>query len=109
MLTLFVVYLYCGCWDFSRSTFHVAGGLIHLLLIIAVISLVMHFLDRPYMNISSSWVAESTLLLCRPRPKVATMAEIPAAMPLTSRTGRRTALFTVPETFSICLMVASTA
>jgi hypothetical protein len=35
------------------------------------------------------------------------MAEIPAAMPLTSRTGRRTALFTVPETFSICLKVAS--
>ena len=61
------------------------------------------------MNISSSWVAESTLLLRRPRTKVETMAEMPAAMPLTSRTGRRTALFTVPETFSICLTVASTA
>ena len=61
------------------------------------------------MNIPSSWVAESRLFLRRPRIKVATMAEIPAAIPLTSRTGRRTALFTVPETFSICLMVASTA
>jgi hypothetical protein len=30
-------------------------------------------------------------------------------MPLTSRTGRRTALFTVPETLSICLTVTSTA
>src|ERR1035437_6252404 len=57
------------------------------------------------MNISSFWVAESTLLLCRPPTKAATMAEIPAAMLLTSRTGRRTALFTVPKTFSICLTV----
>ena len=42
------------------------------------------------MNISSSWVAESTLLLW-PRTRVETAAEMPAARPLTSRTGRRTA------------------
>ena len=46
------------------------------------------------MNISSSCVAASTLLLRWPRTKVETAAEIPAASPLTSRTGRMTALFT---------------
>ena len=30
-------------WLMGFLTFHVAGGLIHLLLIIAVISLIMHF------------------------------------------------------------------
>jgi len=30
-------------WLLGFAAFHVAGGLIHLLLIVAVISLVMHF------------------------------------------------------------------
>jgi hypothetical protein len=40
-MTLFVVLLVL--WLLGFFPFHVAGGLIHLLLIIAVISLVMHF------------------------------------------------------------------
>ena len=32
-----------GCLDFRRLVFHVAGALIHLLLIVAVISLILHF------------------------------------------------------------------
>ena len=39
--TLFVVLLVL--WLLGFFAFHVAGGLIHLLLIIAVISLVIHF------------------------------------------------------------------
>ena len=38
---LFVVLLIA--WIGGFTVFHVAGGLIHLLLILAVISLVMHF------------------------------------------------------------------
>lgn len=40
-LTLFVILLVM--WLLGLFAFHVAGGLIHLLLIIAVISLVVHF------------------------------------------------------------------
>ena len=40
-MTLFVVLLVL--WLLGFFAFHVAGGLIHLLLFIAVISLVMHF------------------------------------------------------------------
>ena len=40
-LTLFVVLLIM--WVMGFFAFHVAGGLIHILLIIALISLVMHF------------------------------------------------------------------
>jgi hypothetical protein len=40
-MTLFVVLLVL--WLLGFFAFHVAGGLIHLLLIIAVISLVVHF------------------------------------------------------------------
>jgi hypothetical protein len=40
-MTLFVVLLVL--WLLGCFAFHVAGGLIHLLLIIAVISLIMHF------------------------------------------------------------------
>jgi hypothetical protein len=40
-LTLFVILLVV--WLLGSFAFHVAGGLIHLLLIIAVISLVLHF------------------------------------------------------------------
>ena len=31
------------CWLLGLTAFHVTGGVIHLLLIVAVISLVMHF------------------------------------------------------------------
>ena len=41
-LTLFVVLLVL--WLLGFLAFHVAGGLIHLLLIVAVIALVIHFL-----------------------------------------------------------------
>jgi hypothetical protein len=34
-------------WLFGFLAFHVAGGLIHLLLLVAVISLVLHFVRRP--------------------------------------------------------------
>ena len=40
-MTLFVILLVM--WLLGFFAFHVAGGLIHLLLIIAVISLIMHF------------------------------------------------------------------
>jgi hypothetical protein len=40
-LILFLVLLVA--WILGFTAFHVAGGLIHLLLIVAVISLVMHF------------------------------------------------------------------
>ena len=43
-LALFVIFLVC--WLLGFLAFHVAGGLIHLLLVIAVISLVVHFLRR---------------------------------------------------------------
>ena len=39
-LVLFFVLL--GVWAFGWLAFHVAGGMIHLLLIIAIISLVLH-------------------------------------------------------------------
>ena len=39
-LTLFVILLIM--WLMGFFAFHIAGGLIHLLLIVAVISLVMH-------------------------------------------------------------------
>lgn len=40
-LTLFVVLMVA--WLLGWAVFHVAGGLIHLLLIIAVISMIVHF------------------------------------------------------------------
>jgi hypothetical protein len=43
-LVLFFVLL-C-VWLVGWVAFHVAGGLIHILLIVAVISLVLHFLSR---------------------------------------------------------------
>jgi hypothetical protein len=42
-LALFFVLLVC--WVFGFIVFHVASGLIHLLLIIAVISLIWHFVS----------------------------------------------------------------
>jgi uncharacterized protein DUF5670 len=41
-LALFFVFLVC--WFFGWIVFHVAGGLIHALLIIAAISLIWHFM-----------------------------------------------------------------
>jgi hypothetical protein len=43
-LALFVVFVLC--WIFGWLVFHIAGGLIHALLVVAVISLVWHFM-RP--------------------------------------------------------------
>jgi hypothetical protein len=41
-LVLFIILLLA--WMFGFLAFHVAGGLIHLLLIVALVSLVMHFI-----------------------------------------------------------------
>jgi hypothetical protein len=43
-ITLFVVLLVI--WLLGFTAFHVAGGLIHLLLVLAVISLILHFVRR---------------------------------------------------------------
>jgi len=43
-LVLFFVLLIC--WAVAWAAFHIAGGVIHILLIIALISLVMHFVVR---------------------------------------------------------------
>ncbi len=43
-IALFVILLIA--WIFGFIVFHVAGGLIHLLLIVAVIALVVHFVRR---------------------------------------------------------------
>ena len=40
-LILFIVLLLA--WIFSWAVFHVAGGLLHILLIVAIISLILHF------------------------------------------------------------------
>ncbi|HET7184508.1 MAG TPA: lmo0937 family membrane protein [Terriglobales bacterium] len=40
-LILFVVLILA--WIFSWAIFHIAGGLLHILLIVAVISLILHF------------------------------------------------------------------
>jgi hypothetical protein len=44
LLALFVILLVM--WLLGFFAFHVAGGLIHILLIIAVIALVVHFIRR---------------------------------------------------------------
>ena len=43
-ITLFLVFFVC--WIFGFVVFHVAGGLIHALLIVAAISLVWHFCQK---------------------------------------------------------------
>jgi hypothetical protein len=43
-LILFIVLMVV--WLVSWAAFHVAGGLIHLLLLLAVISLIVHFVRR---------------------------------------------------------------
>ncbi|MCU1335744.1 MAG: family rane protein [Bryobacterales bacterium] len=40
-LILFVILLFA--WLMGWTAFHVAGGLIHILLVVAVISLILHF------------------------------------------------------------------
>ena len=40
-MILFIVLLLA--WIFGFAVFHIAGGLIHLLLILAVIALIVHF------------------------------------------------------------------
>jgi hypothetical protein len=40
-MILFILLLLA--WIFSWAVFHVAGGLIHILLVVAVISLIIHF------------------------------------------------------------------
>ena len=40
-MILFIVLLLA--WIFGWGVFHVAGGLIHLLLIVAIIALILHF------------------------------------------------------------------
>jgi hypothetical protein len=42
---LFVILLFA--WIMGWGVFHVAGGLIHILLIVALISLVLHFIRGP--------------------------------------------------------------
>ena len=46
ILTILFVILLVG-WILGFGVFHVAGGLIHILLIVALISLVLHFLRGP--------------------------------------------------------------
>lgn len=43
-LVLFIVLLVA--WLLGWGAFHVAGGLIHLLLIVAIIALIVHFVRR---------------------------------------------------------------
>ena len=40
-MVLFVLLLLA--WIFSWAVFHIAGGLLHILLVLAVISLIVHF------------------------------------------------------------------
>lgn len=42
LILFFVLFM---CWIFAWAAFHIAGGLIHLLLIVALISLVVHFVS----------------------------------------------------------------
>jgi hypothetical protein len=43
---LILFFILVGVWLVGWAAFHIAGGLIHLLLVIAVISLVIHFVRR---------------------------------------------------------------
>jgi hypothetical protein len=42
LLFLILFFVLLGCWLLGWVAFHIAGGLIHVLLFIAVISLVIH-------------------------------------------------------------------
>ena len=41
-LFLMLFFILAGVWLVSWTAFHVAGGLIHLLLVLAVVSLILH-------------------------------------------------------------------
>jgi len=43
-LFLFVIFL--GGWLLAWAAFHIAGGAVHLLLVLAVIWLILHFVRR---------------------------------------------------------------
>jgi hypothetical protein len=43
---LILFFLLAGIWLVSWAALHIAGGMIHLLLVIALISLVIHFVRR---------------------------------------------------------------
>jgi hypothetical protein len=43
---LILFFILVVCWVMGFVMFHVAGGLIHLLLIVAVISLILHIVRR---------------------------------------------------------------
>jgi Flp pilus assembly protein TadB len=45
-LFLILFFVLLCVWLVSWAAFHIAGGLIHIILVIAVISLVVHFLRR---------------------------------------------------------------
>jgi hypothetical protein len=45
-LFLILFFVLLGLWAMAWLSFHVAGGLIHLLLVVAVISLIMHLFRR---------------------------------------------------------------
>jgi len=47
LLFLILFFVLLGVWATSWLVFHVAGGLIHLVLIIAVISLLLHLFRTP--------------------------------------------------------------
>jgi len=71
-MTLFVVF--AGLWLLGFFAFHVAGGLIHILLIIAVIALVIHFVraaapPKAGPRLASGWrQSSSSLESQRPYP-----------------------------------------
>jgi len=44
-LFLFLAFLFFGVWLASWLAFHIAGGLIHILLVIGVLFLIVHFLS----------------------------------------------------------------
>jgi hypothetical protein len=46
-LFLILFFVLLGIWATAWLAFHVAGGLIHLLLVIALISLVLHLFRAP--------------------------------------------------------------
>ena len=45
-LFLLLFFFFAVIWLISWLAFHVAGGLVHLLIVIAIISLVIHFVRR---------------------------------------------------------------
>lgn len=43
-LFLILAFVFFGIWLVSWLAFHVAGGLVHILLVIGIIALVIHFM-----------------------------------------------------------------